>query len=65
VPCEALPDGMTVRVEEQTAFEPDAVVYCGPRIDGDAVEVPSPVIIVEVLSPGSRSLDLGSKLYRY
>jgi Uma2 family endonuclease len=65
LPCEALPDGMTVRIDDWTAFEPDAVVYCGPRIDGDAVEVPSPMIIVEVLSPGSRSLDLGSKLHRY
>ena len=63
--CEALPDGMTVRIDETTAFEPDAVVYCGPQMDGDAVEVPAPLIVVEVLSPGSRSIDLGSKLYRY
>ena len=28
-PCRALPDGLTVRISMTTAFEPDALVYCG------------------------------------
>jgi hypothetical protein len=27
-----LPDGMTVRIDETTAHEPDALVYCGERL---------------------------------
>jgi Uma2 family endonuclease len=51
LPCHVLPDGMTVRVEEATAHEPDALVYCGPELAPSALEVPNPVIVVEVLSP--------------
>ncbi|PIK69699.1 Uma2 family endonuclease [Methylobacterium frigidaeris] len=64
-PCEMLPDGMTVRIDAHTAYEPDALVYCGPRMDPDAVEPPPPVIVVEVLSPGTRSVDAGAKLAGY
>ncbi|MBY0295394.1 MAG: Uma2 family endonuclease [Methylobacterium sp.] len=64
VPCRAMPDGMTVRIDSHTAFEPDALVYCGPRLDPDAVEVPAPVV-VEVLSPGTRRTDTGIKLAAY
>ena len=28
LPCEALPDGMTIKIDEHTAYEPDAVVHC-------------------------------------
>jgi Uma2 family endonuclease len=65
VPCRVLPDGMTVRVSRQTAYEPDALVYCGDRLAGDAIEVPDPVIVVEVLSPGTADHDLGAKLAGY
>ena len=50
VPCSALPDGATVRIDRQTAFEPDALVYCGEPLPGDATEVPEPVVVVEILS---------------
>lgn len=63
--CRAMPDGMTVRIDRTTAFEPDALVYCGPRLDGDAVEVPSPVIVVEVISPGTKGVDTGRKFAGY
>lgn len=63
--CEALPDGSTVRVDEGTAYEPDAVVYCGPRLPGEAVEVPAPTIVVEVLSPSTAYRDVGRKLVGY
>jgi Uma2 family endonuclease len=65
LPCRVLPDGMTVRIDDETAFEPDAMVYCGPRIDGDEVEVATPIIVVEVLSPATAKYDTGAKLAGY
>src|SRR3989442_10217132 len=49
LPCYALPDGMTVRISETTAYEPDAVVYCGDKLRPSAIEVTNPVIVVELL----------------
>ena len=63
--CWALPDGMTVRVDQDTAYEPDALVYCGDQLPEDAVEVPTPVIVVEVLSPITRHVDAAAKLAGY
>jgi len=65
VPCHVLPDGMTVRVDEHTAHEPDAQVYCGQELPFDAIEVPNPVIVVEVLSPSTRHIDASVKLAGY
>jgi Uma2 family endonuclease len=61
---EMLPDGMTIGVDAHTAYEPDTLVYCGPRIDPDAVEAP-PAIVVEALSPGTQSVDAGTQLAGY
>jgi Uma2 family endonuclease len=63
--CEALPDGMTIKVDEHTAYEPDAVVHCDEALADDAVIVPAPVIVVEVLSPTTRARDAGAKLADY
>jgi len=63
--CHALPDGMTVRINDTTAYEPDALVYCGAKLPPSAVEVPGPVIVVEVLSPSTRHIDLSAKLADY
>jgi Uma2 family endonuclease len=65
LPCEALPDGATIRVDDVTAFEPDATVTCTEFIGDQATVAPNPVIVVEVLSPGTRSLDTGRKLADY
>jgi Uma2 family endonuclease len=65
LPCHVFPDGMTVRIDETTAFEPDAVVYSGEKIPPFAVEVPNPVIVVEVLSPSTRQVDASIKLTGY
>jgi Uma2 family endonuclease len=65
VPCRAFPDGMTVRIDDTTAHEPDALVYCGPKLPPDATEVPNPIIVVEVLSPSSRQVDAALKLANY
>jgi Uma2 family endonuclease len=61
----ALPDGMTVRIDDTTAYEPDALVYCGKKLLPSAVEVPNPVVVVEVLSPSTRHIDLSAKLADY
>lgn len=63
--CEALPDGLTVRIGERTAYEPDALVRRGPPLPGDAIEAGDPVIVVEVVSPSSRGIDKGAKLAGY
>ncbi len=63
--CHVLPDGATVRVAQDTAHEPDALVYCGPKLSGDAIEVPNPAIVVEVSSPSTRKIDATLKLAGY
>ena len=63
--CYMLPDGVTVRIDSKTAYEPDALVYCGIRLPRDAVEVPSPLIVVEVLSPSTGRYDRHDKLAGY
>jgi Uma2 family endonuclease len=65
VPCEMFPDGMNVRINEDTAHEPDALVYCGPKVPDDDVEIPNPTIIVEVLSPSTKHVDATMKLHGY
>jgi Uma2 family endonuclease len=65
VDCEAMTDGMSVRVDERTVFGPDALVRCGPPIPDDDVEAPDPVVVVEVVSPSSSRIDSGSKLGGY
>lgn len=64
-PCHAVPDGATVRIAARTAFEPDALVYFGPRLPPDAIEIPEPLIVVEVLSEGTAARDHGLKLAGY
>jgi Uma2 family endonuclease len=64
VDCQALPDGATVETGDSD-YEPDAVVNCGEPMADDAVAVPNPVVIVEVLSPGTASTDTGGKLADY
>ena len=63
--CEALADGVSVRIDDRTVYEPDALVRCGPKAPGEAVEVDDPVIVVEVVSPSSRGVDTGLKLADY
>ena len=40
---------MTVSVEDSD-FEPDALLRCGPLLPGDATKVSDPLVLVEVLS---------------
>ena len=63
--CHALGDGMAVKVDEETVYEPDALVYCGERLDKDEVVFSNPVVVVEVLSPGTKTIDTTRKLEGY
>ena len=63
--CEALADGITIEVDEDTDYEPDAAVNCGPRMHPDATVATNPVVVVEVLSPGTQSIDTTDKLADY
>jgi Uma2 family endonuclease len=65
LPCHVLPDGATVRIDETTAYEPDALVYCGQKLAATALEVPNPVILVEVVSQSTRRVDVSLKLAGY
>lgn len=65
LPCEALGDGVTIEVDEDTDYEPDAVVNCGPPVSGDAIAATNPVIVVEVVSPSTEHIDLADKLADY
>jgi Uma2 family endonuclease len=65
LPCRMFPDGMTVRIAARTAFEPDALVVCPSPTDLDTMEIPSPVVVVEVLSPSTAADDHGVKLDGY
>ncbi|MDE2581403.1 MAG: Uma2 family endonuclease [Rhodospirillales bacterium] len=62
---EALPDGIPVEIDQDTDFEPDAVVNCGPRLPPDAIAATTPVIVLEVLSPATQAIDVGEKLAEY
>jgi Uma2 family endonuclease len=64
VAWEALPDGVTVEIGEATCYEPDVVVACGD-IPGDALAVPSPLVVVEVTSPSNSRVDLVTKFADY
>jgi Uma2 family endonuclease len=61
----ALTDGATVRVAKDTAFEPDALVYAAPKADPNNLEIPNPIIVVEVGSPSTHKYDAGFKLQGY
>jgi Uma2 family endonuclease len=65
VACHAMPDGMSVRADDETVYEPDALVYCGPKVPGGTIFIERPVIVVEVISPSSEAVDTGDKLVGY
>jgi Uma2 family endonuclease len=65
LPCEAFVDGMAVRVDDTTVYEPDVLLRCGAPVADECIEIGDPVIVVEVLSPSSRHKDTGGKLDDY
>jgi|SRR6185312_16505433 len=63
--CSAYPDGMAVRVSEQTVYEPDAMLRCGPDLADDDLYVLDPLVIVEVRSHSTGAFDAGGKFSDY
>ncbi len=64
LPCDVYTDGMTVEVGDSD-YEPDAIVHFDSKLLDDAVAVPDPLIIVEVLSPSTSATDRAWKLHEY
>ena len=62
--CQALGDGAVIPTEDSD-FEPDAIVNSGTPLGDDDTDAPNPVVVVEVLSPGTASVDTGRKLFGY
>ena len=65
VPCRFVLDSAVVRIDSTNSYQPDVLVYCGEPLPGDALEVPEPVVVVEILSPGNAITDLRDKLQGY
>ena len=63
--CRAYVDGPGVRIDDIKTFVPDVVIDCGPPPPGDGMVVERPVVVVEVLSPSSRSMDIVAKRRAY
>ncbi|MDN5872549.1 MAG: Uma2 family endonuclease [Nitrococcus sp.] len=64
VGCRVFVDGVSLVVNDTTSYVPDVVVHCGP-FDLDRMTVDQPVIVVEVQSPSSTSIDSSTKYFGY
>jgi Uma2 family endonuclease len=62
---EVFTDGVTIPIDDHTAYEPDASVRCGAPLPGTGMTASDPVIVVEVLSPTSVHSDTSAKLIGY
>jgi Uma2 family endonuclease len=65
IPCRFVLDSAAVRIDARSLYQPDALVYCGKPVPGDAIEIPNPVVVFEVLSPSNAATDLRDKLQGY
>jgi Uma2 family endonuclease len=65
IPCRFVLDSAAVRIDARSLYQPDALVYCGEPVSGNAIEIPNPVVVVEVLSPSNAATDLRDKLQGY
>ena len=54
--CEAIADGITIAFDDDTDYEPDAVVNCGPKLPPDATAASNPLVLVAVLSRSRQSI---------
>jgi Uma2 family endonuclease len=65
LPCEVVGDGFGVIIDDDTLYQPDAMVVCGPRLPDDIRVTGTPTIIVEVTSPSNSRVDTQLKLVEY
>ena len=62
--CHVFINDVKVRVDESRFYYPDVVVVCGP-VDMKGQVVRNPCLIVEVLSPSTRTVDQREKVAAY
>jgi Uma2 family endonuclease len=62
---EVFTGGLTVPIDQHTAYEPDALVRCGAPLPSDQMKVTDPIIVVEVKSPSTAHMDTSAKLIGY
>ena len=65
LPCIVFTGGMSVVINSDTTYEPDASAQCGASVNLDATIIERPMIVVEVTSPSSAADDTGGKLADY
>jgi Uma2 family endonuclease len=65
LPCRMLPDGVGVRASDRKWYQPDALVYCATEALDDDLFIADPIIVVEVSSPSTSSIDEQQKLAGY
>lgn len=65
-PCQPMNSDMRITTPSGLNTYPDASVYCGqPELTDSNKTLLNPVLIVEVLSPSTRSYDRGDKFHHY
>jgi Uma2 family endonuclease len=65
VACEALQDGVSIKIAKHTARQPDVSVQCENTLDDNSLVLNSPLIVVEVVSNSSVKRDESDKLAEY
>ena len=65
LPCHTFVDGPLVPGPGARRFQPDVLVTCGERPKPDALLVEQPIILVEVLSPSTQTIDHDLKMESY
>ena len=64
--CKPFGSDLGVKTSDIAVRYPDVTVLCGDRSgDSDAKAVNDPRAVVEILSPSTRAMDLGTKLIEY
>jgi Uma2 family endonuclease len=63
--CRAYVDGPMIPISDHRAYQPDAVLRCGPPLPPDSMLIPDPLVLVEVVSPNTGRQDRVLKLEGY
>lgn len=63
--CQVFVDGVSVRIDRETVYEPDVFLRCGQKVTGREIELSDPIVVIEVASPSTQGVDAGEKLADY
>jgi len=64
-PCQVFSESMKLRVADEGVVYPDVLVSCDERYGADDLFLTAPVLVIEVLSPGTEAFDRGRKFALY